>query len=245
MSPVSIQSPEGTHSSPRDAHLSPGGAIRVPGAPIQVPGAPIQVLGAPIQVPKGSHSGPNGAHSSPRGAHSGPKSTHSSPRGAHSGPKGSHSGPNGANSGSNGAHSRWCPFRSQGCLPKALIAISSSRRDDSRPQGDLSSPRESFQVQRCSLWPQMPPFLAPPHLQKLVRWDRCMQTRFTENEGLGPGMDSITSLIQVLWRRSICREPTRSSSIVNTKDSGEARLSVAESLAQTFAPMAVSPIELT
>ena len=192
MSPVSIQSPEGTHSGPRDAHLSPGGAIRVPGAPIQVPGAPIQVLGAPIQDPKGSHSGPNGAHSSPGGAHSGPKSTHSSPRGAHSGPKGSHSG-------SNGAHSRWCPFRSQGCLPKALIAISSSRRDDSRPQGDLSSPRESFQVQRCSLWPQMPPFLAPPHLQKLVRWDRCMQTRFTENEGLGPGMDSITSLIQVLW----------------------------------------------
>ena len=25
-------------------------------------------------------------------------------------------------------------------------------------------------------------------LQKLVRWDRCMQTRFTENEALDPGM---------------------------------------------------------
>ena len=42
--------------------------------------------------------------------------------------------------------------------------------------------------------------LDSPHLQRLVRWDRCMQTRLTENEGLDPGM---TAAIFRLSRRSV------------------------------------------
>jgi hypothetical protein len=42
--------------------------------------------------------------------------------------------------------------------------------------------------------------LDSPHLQRLVRWDRCMQTRFTENEGLDPGM---AAAIFRLSRRSV------------------------------------------
>lgn len=76
---------------------------------------------------------------------------HSVPRGHSFRPQGCPLKPRRCHPGLRGAHSRWYPFRSQGCLPKALIAISSSRRDDSRPQGDISSPRESFQAQRCSL----------------------------------------------------------------------------------------------
>jgi hypothetical protein len=38
-----------------------------------------------------------------------------------------------------------------------------------------------------------------PHLQRLVRWDRCMQTRLTENKRLDPG---IAAVILMLSRRN-------------------------------------------
>ena len=42
--------------------------------------------------------------------------------------------------------------------------------------------------------------LDSPHLQRLVRQDRCIQTRFAENEGLDPGM---AAAIFRLSRRSV------------------------------------------
>jgi hypothetical protein len=71
-----------------------------------------------------------------------------------------------------------------------------------------------------------------------------MQTQFAENERLGSGMDSITSLIQALWRQSICREPTRSS-LSSTPRIPTRLVSRSPNLrAQTFAPTAVPPSNL-